>query len=64
MGIYQRADLTAQVPIIKPAHKHNKTQKQHKYTKKKNTKETEQNKYVEKQYKRSTGAEILYPDKT
>jgi hypothetical protein len=42
------------VPIIKPPQKH----------KNKTLKKQNKNKYVEKQCKRSTGAEILYPDRT
>jgi hypothetical protein len=34
MAVYMRAALTAQVPIIKPGQRHNKTQKQYKYRKK------------------------------
>jgi hypothetical protein len=49
------------VPITKPAQGTNKiqnsTNKQDKTLKK-------QNKYAVKQYKRSTGAEIQYPDRT
>jgi hypothetical protein len=55
--------LTAQVPITKPAQSTNKTQNSTN-TQSKTLKKQNKNKYVVKQYKISTGAEIQYLDRT